>query len=227
MAGAAQRATDSAGDVVRGLEERQRAEVQAVLSRAARIVWLPALGFALALPGLIASLPWIHERGGLVRVLVLTFGAAAFGAILLSWATWPFRVKARIAPYFARELGPYGGPTRIAVRRGRALRREIAALDERARSLGVRPLSDFGFEDDLQGEAVRWHPAAEGLATVDALRAEPGTTAADLAQDLDVLASLLRLAADRGVAFSLVLRLENDDGQGALYECEMRQGHFW
>jgi hypothetical protein len=91
----------------------------------------------------------------------------------------------------------------------------------------VRPLSDFGFEDDLCGETVRWHAAADGLATVEALRADVGERAPDLALDLDALASVLRLAAERGVAFSLLLRVGDDHGQGALDESEARQGRLW
>ncbi len=115
----------------------------------------------------------------------------------------------------------------IAFPRGRALYREIAALDELARSTGAKPLSAFGFAYDHFEQEVRWHPASEGLATVQALRQSRGTHAPDVAEDLDALASVLRAAAAQGVAFSLVLRLNTKDNMQVVCTREVRQGSFW
>jgi hypothetical protein len=112
--------------------------------------------------------------------------------------------------------------------RGRALYREIAALEAAAERLCVRPLSDFGFTHDLYEEAVRWHPASDGLRTVAALRQEiQANSPPDLVQDLDALAAILRLADRRNIEFSLVLRLHAKDNMQGVCTREVRQGSYW
>jgi hypothetical protein len=162
---------------------------------------------------------------------VLLGGAAAFfGWALVGWLTWPLRIRPRIVPYFARPLAEHGGETSRAFRRGRGLYREIIALDELATALGVTRLSAFGFAYDHYGQEVRWHAAAEGRRTVEALRhglGAPLRAAPDVAGDLEALAAALRVAEERGIDWSLVLRLNRKDSLQAVSTLEGRQGSFW
>lgn len=48
----------------------------------------------------------------------------------------------------------------------------------------------------------------------------------DAALDLEVLASVLRVAADQGVDFCLALRIHKDSLQ-VVSSMELRQGRFW
>jgi hypothetical protein len=94
----------------------------------------------------------------------------------------------------------------------------------------VTPLSAFGFAYDHYDQQVRWHPAREGLRTVQTLR--QGLDARlravpDVAGDLEALALVLRAAADREIDFSLVLRLHATDSMQAVCTREVRQGSFW
>jgi hypothetical protein len=85
----------------------------------------------------------------------------------------------------------------------------------------------FGFGYDHYEQTVEWHPASEGLRTVDALReglGMLGPTGRDVGSDIDALASVLRTAADRGVEFSLVLRLHAKDDMQAVCTREVRNG---
>ncbi len=70
----------------------------------------------------------------------------------------------RVFPYFESEVGEIH-----TFLHGKALARHVKELDELAQSRGVRPLSEFGFHDDLDGEALVWHDPADGLATFDTL----------------------------------------------------------
>jgi len=196
--------------------------------------WIPlifVLGFAVSVLGLVPSIAESRGQGSPTPGL-FGFGVLAvlFGWAVAQWLVGPFPIRPRIVPYFTKELGPLGGPTVTAFRRGRELYRNLDALEGLAATLGVKPLSAFGFAYDHDGQDVRWHPAAEGLATIQALRrwlsGELGT-APDLAQDLDALASVLGVAAERGVDFSLVLRLFAKDSLQAVSTREIRQGSFW
>ena len=112
--------------------------------------------------------------------------------------------------------------------RGCALYREITTLDRLADSLGVEPLSAFGFAYDHYDQEVYWHAAAAGLRTAEALRQETGANAApDLTQDLDALVSVLHAAASQNVEFSLVLRLHTRNSMQDVCAREVRQGSFW
>jgi hypothetical protein len=99
--------------------------------------------------------------------------------------------------------------------RGKSLSRHIESLDEAARELGVRPLSDFvsidpeqvaDFLDD-EGEegfdmpALRQFKAEEGLATVRALAAHPAAQAKGVAEDLRDCERILGAAAQNGVGW--------------------------
>jgi hypothetical protein len=190
--------------------------------------WFKAIfvaGFGFAALGLFSSFQWWRDSGkvtvGLIGfgIFFVLFGMGVARSLL------PLRPKPRIVPYFLSELGPLGGDTITAFYRGRMIYLEIMALDALAKSLGVRPLSAFGFAYDHFGQAVHWHSANDGLATVNALR--QAVSSPGVVQDLDALASVLRTAAGKDVPFSLVLRVfENDNLQGVCTR-ETRQGHFW
>lgn len=195
------------------------------------IPWIFVIGLGVAILGLIPAIAMATERGApSPGLFVFAFFVALFGWGVVMWLTSPLAIKPRIVPYFARELAPCGGATMAGFRSGRRLYLEMGALDRLAGSLGVRTLSTFGFAYDHFEQEVRWHPADEGLRTIEALerglRGAP-RTAPGLADDLEALAAILRVAAERGVGFSLVLRLHAKDSLQAVCALEERQGSFW
>jgi hypothetical protein len=196
-----------------------------------RIPWIFVLGLAVSILGLVPSVAAFLDDGApTLTLFVFALSVVFFGWVVILWLTGPFPIRPRIVPYFTRELGKYGGTTMTAFARGRGLYREIVALEQLAGALGVTPLSAFGFAYDHYDQDVHWHAASEGLRTAEALRRNLGAhlvTAPDVARDLEALASVLRAAADRGVDFSLVLRLHAKDSMQAVCTREVRQGSFW
>jgi len=194
------------------------------------IPWIFVIGLCISMIGLVPALAALREEGALTRLVTFGLFAGLFGWAVLLWLLGPLLMKPRIVPYFMRELGELGGTTMAAFRRGRALYREIVALEHLAQTLGVKPLSAFGFAYDFYEQDVHWHPAAEGLHTIEALRhgldRQPRATP-DLVADLEALAQVVRSAAERGVDFSLVLRLHAKDNIQAVCTREIRQGSFW
>jgi hypothetical protein len=189
------------------------------------------IGLGVSILGLIPSIAAFRGDGSQTpSVAVFALFSVLFGYAVVAWLIGPFLLRPRIVPYFARELGSYGAETMTAFQRGCGLYQEIVPLEALARTLGVKPLAAFGFGYDHYAQKVQWHPASEGLRTVDALRQGLGThvpTARDVALDLDALASVLRTAVDQGVDFSLVLRLHAKDNMQAVCTLEVRQGSFW
>lgn len=210
--------------------QRQR-QVRFHLEQGAWIAWIPVVGFGLSSMGLVAARALARDGVALstTKLGLLWFGFLWFGLSLVLMLIWPFRIRPRIVPYFARQIEEHGGETSAAFRRGRGLYREIAALDERAATLGVTPLSAFGFGDDFYGQPVHWHAASEGVRTAEALRQGLGArllAARDVARDLEVLSAVLGVAADHGIDFSLTLRIQNDSLQ-VVSSMERRHGRFW
>ena len=190
--------------------------------------WISAIfvaGFAFSALGLFTATAALRDGGSIGARLVIF----AIFFVLFGWAVLrillPLRPRPRIVPYFASELEPYGGETMQAFRQGRALYLEIAVLDALARSLGVKPLSAFGFAYDHFGQQVAWHAAADGLATVEVLRDESKSPSA--AADLETLAGVLRIAARKEVPFALVVRLWERDNMQVVCTRETRYGAFW
>jgi hypothetical protein len=222
----------SQNDVSAILSEQCRHQVR--LARKRMTWWIPwifVLGLCVSILGLIPSIAAFREQGSpTLTVFVFACCAVFFGWVVVLWLIGPFLIRPRIVPYFTRELGAYGGTTMTAFARGRGLYREIVALEQLARALGVKPLSAFGFAYDHYEQEIHWHAAAEGLRTVAALRQGLSAhllTAPDVAQDLEALASVVRAAADQAVDFSLVLRLHAKDNMQAVCTREVRQGSFW
>jgi hypothetical protein len=195
------------------------------------IPWIFVVGLAISILGLIPSITAFRADGSqTLSVAVFSLFSVLFGWAVILRLVGPFLLRPRIVPYFARELGRYGGETMTAFRRGRGLYREIVALEKLSQAVGVTPLAAFGFAYDHYEQKVQWHPASEGVQTVEALRhglGALGPTAPDVALDLDALASVLRAAAERGVDFALVLRLYAKDNMQAVCTREVRQGSFW
>jgi hypothetical protein len=100
---------------------------------------------------------------------------------------------------------------------GKSLSRHIESLDEAARELGVRPLSDFFSADPeqmvefMQGEGIeagdgelpplQQFTAQDGLATVRALASHAAARANGVAQDLRECERILSAAAQHGVCW--------------------------
>jgi hypothetical protein len=226
------RMTSNGSDVRAVLEEQRQRQLRFHLKQGAWIAWVPVVGFGLSSMGLIAARALAQDGVGLstAKLAFLWFGFVSFGLGLAALLTVPFRLKARIVPYFARQIAEYGGKSARAFVRGRGLYREIAALENLADTLGVKPLSTFGFADDFYGQKVQWHAASEGVKTVEALRQGLGArlpAALDAAHDLEALASVLRVAADQGVDFCLALRIHRKDSLQVVSSMELRQGRFW
>ncbi len=96
---------------------------------------------------------------------------------------------------------------------GKSISREMEALDDAARQLGVRPLSEFFSADPeqlaefLDGEnAIELPPlqqftAQEGLATVRALLAHPTARTDGVTEDLRQYERILNAAAEHGIGW--------------------------
>ncbi|NBV24604.1 MAG: hypothetical protein EBS05_22120 [Proteobacteria bacterium] len=98
---------------------------------------------------------------------------------------------------------------------GKSLSRHMDALDEAARSLGVKPLSEFfsadpaeaaafmadeGMEpDDLELPPLQHYTAADGLVTVRALVNHEAGKADDVGQDLSDCERILTAADQHGI----------------------------
>ena len=139
---------------------------------------------------------------------------------------------ARIVPYFAEQLGDSE-----CYKHGRAVARNCEKLDRLADRISTRRLSSFGFDDDLRGETLTWHPADIGLKSVTDLlehldqlpvSGRSDETAdgdlTEMASDLERFESALRSAAERDVRFCLVLLYatgtkvrEHDLGEGSFF----------
>ena len=100
---------------------------------------------------------------------------------------------------------------------GKSLSRHMESLDEAARQLGVRPLSEFFSADPEQlasfmesegvdvGDAapppLQQFTALDGLATVRALAAHPAARVDGVAEDLRECEHILSAAAQHGVGW--------------------------
>jgi len=100
---------------------------------------------------------------------------------------------------------------------GKSLSRHMESLDEAARQLGVRPLSEFFSADpkqvasfmegegmeagDIEFPPLQQFTAQDGLATVRALAAHAAARADGVAQDLAECERILSAAAQHGVGW--------------------------
>ncbi len=158
---------------------------------------------------------------------LILFAALADALFILFQLSQPCGINymvqhAHVVPYFDKKVGEID-----TFCHGQSLARHGTALDEAARSLGVTPLSAFGWNDDMDHEKVEWHEPSEGLKTVNALllvvqRGELAWVDQEaIAADLKRVAHALTRAEERAIQFSLLLRHEG--GTSGL-EWEARQG---
>jgi len=193
------------------------------------IPWIFVIGFCVSALGLfIAVASYLDGRPKWLMIILFVFFFLQFAAAVILWLTSPLRIKPRIVPYFARKLGDYGGANSAAFKRGRALYLEIDVLEKFAAASNVTPLSAFGFADDYYEQQVQWHGADDGLRSVTALRRGlAAQTESELAHDLAALEAALRIAAEQGVEFCLLLRRLKKDSRQAVEAGELRSGRFW
>lgn len=195
--------------------------------------WIPLIfvaGLGVSAYGLVPAIAVFRDSRSASLLILFGIFTVFFGWAVGLWLLGPCLMRPRIVPCFARELGPYGGEAMAAFRRGRALYRESAALEQLAERLGVKPLSAFGFADDYYEQAVCWHSASEGIRSIEAFLRGLGSlpaAAPGVDEDLRTLASVLRIAADQRVDFSLMLRLSAKDSMQVVRTREVRQGSFW
>jgi hypothetical protein len=195
--------------------------------------WIPLIfvaGLGVSVYGLVPAIAVFRDSRSASLLVLFGIFTLVFGWAVGLWLLGPFLMRPRIVPCFARELGPYGGEAMAAFHRGRTLYRESAGLDRLAESLGVKPLSAFGFADDYYEQEVSWHAPSDGIRSIEALLQGLGSlaaTAPGVDEDLRTLASVLRIAGDRGVDFSLMLRLSAKDSLQVVRTREVRQGSFW
>ena len=159
-------------------------------------------------------------------VVALTGGFLFRGA----WGNWHV---CAIVPYFERRRTG-GGSGRSGYREqmppGSALARNCQRLDELALSNGTKPLSFFGFDDDLVGEVLHWHDAAEGLATIEGLLKAVASKHSEfpdsdaIVEDLQDMRFYLKDAASARIRFCFLLR----EGVGRSgHEDAVRKGCLW
>jgi hypothetical protein len=89
--------------------------------------WIPLLfvvGLGVSSFGLVPAIAVFREGGSAALLALFAVFTVLFGWAVALWLLGPLLFRPRIVPYFARELGPYGGETMAAFRRGRALYRE-------------------------------------------------------------------------------------------------------
>ena len=193
--------------------------------------WISVIGIFVSVVGFVPTFLLARQAGSpSVMPYLFAASALAFGWVWIMGAIGHRHFSPRIVPYFERQVLPPDGATMAAFRGGRGLYRDLIGLDRWSAALGVEPLSRFGFADDCYDQEVSWHRASDGLRTVWALQKAldsdpdlPDHVVADLA----ALEAALSMAAERGVAFSLVLRLAAKDSLQAVATGEKRQGSFW
>lgn len=120
------------------------------------------------------------------------------------------RHSVTLVPYFESRLGDAA-----TFGLGADVARNCELLDGLASRAGLAPLSAFGFNDDLDGEELRWHAAADGLVTVRGLlrllEDHPGLVPRqdEVRNELLNIQDALAKAAAKGVRFCFHLRVWN------------------
>ena len=189
-------------------------------STAASVIGWILLG-GIAVGFLAATLLNFH----LAHPILATISALLF-TLSLSWIFAAIRDRSIISilPYFDK-LVP--GPQTFC--HGHALARNSKQVDAFAEVQGLKPISVFGFNDDLMGETVQWHDPADGLATVTgliiAMESQPAgwKEAAAILADLRRILEALTAARQTGARFCFLVRL----GNGASgHEMDLRRGYF-
>jgi hypothetical protein len=169
----------------------------------------------------------VFDEPTLINVVVGLFFLAAF-----VWFTWFWLLRGikhnficRIVPYFESMVG-FGKIH--AFKGGIELARQSRRLDDLACQIGVRPLSDFGFKDDQDGQELVWYNSSEGINTIIRLKEQlqNNQKAISLVQELDVLQNNLEQAKDKNIRFCLLIRSGLDKMISPM-EMDNRKGFFW
>ncbi|RYG67113.1 hypothetical protein EON80_14225 [bacterium] len=171
--------------------------------------------FAAAAIGLLCRA--INDGGNLV-LASLTIGAFVFSLWLASAS---LNAPLQLALYFENRVdGNIVWSEPIA--------RNLVYLDARAKADSEKPLSLFGFRDDLAGQEIIWHEASLGLETVTALtkklrdNANLDQETALIIADLAQLQERLQTAVEDGTRFCFILKTPGMSGM----EADQRKGHF-
>lgn len=128
----------------------------------------------------------------------------------------------RLIPYFKSHVGEID-----TYLNGQTLARHCQQLDDLAQHLRVRPISYFGFNDDLRNEPLTWHAPADGLHTVSAILKSLEENKSDEGISNDVLADLkkwrdaLGRASEMDIPFCVLL-LHGNSTSG--HEWSIRKG---
>lgn len=157
---------------------------------------------------------------GLTTVLFFLLGYWLIVSLLQN------RVAGRVVLYFKSFL-------KVDVfTKGSAVAKNCEFLDKDAKSLGIRGLSDFGFNDDFLGEKLDWFDPNEGVEAFSLLidKVEKSTESYhrrdELLQDLQDMLDALLLAQKEGVYFCLIFRYGADELISPM-EMDERTGSFW
>ncbi len=157
-------------------------------------------------------------------LLAAFFGALfiLFGLIGAFVSIYDTTRYVQIIPYFQRQLG--GIDTFFA---GRTMVCFLKQLDRIAEKQNSKPISSFGFADDLLGEELVWHDPKIGLQTIYAIQSVmqqsniPDAIGRPLLSDLTKWQHALERAASEQVSFCVLLR-HGDSTSG--HEWDVRQG---
>jgi hypothetical protein len=188
--------------------------------RASRAAWWAVGGTALVAAVLLGGTLYWHVPPAMAAVGGAVF--LAFGLLGGLGGLYDTRVHVRLIPYFRAPVGQIDTFTA-----GRALARYLSQLDKLAVDHGWKPISAFGFNDDLRGESLIWHDAADGLQTVTGLLRILENSASDepvppeLLEDLRRWAVALQRASAAKIPFCVLL-LHGNVTSG--HEWSVRQG---
>lgn len=171
----------------------------------------------------------VSGLAGTVFGIVPPFVTAFFGAIFILFgliaglgSIYDTKRYVQVILYFQRRLG--GIETFLA---GQTMVRYLAQLDLIATNQSVKPISSFGFADDLLGEEVVWHDPGIGLQSICAIQSAvqqsnvPDAIARPLLSELAKWQHALERAAAEHVAFCVLLRHGNSTSG---HEWDVRQG---
>ncbi len=122
-------------------------------------------------------------------------------------------VRPKIIPYFSERL--MDDTASEAHCSGHTLAAQCGALDEICAKSGARPVSDYGFLDDLEGDELIWFEPAEMIKTFETLAAairqlgSKNEMVDKLRNEIDVMLRALYVARDRNINVCLHLRYGN------------------
>jgi hypothetical protein len=180
--------------------------------------------------GVLVYYEWIRQEPNTKSIAGLVFFLVAF-----FYFTWVLLLRnfrehfiCRIVPYFEKRVATYPDTQPSAFSSGVCLASQCRQLDLWAQGVGARPLSDFGFRDDRDGQKLAWYDTSEGLHTVNALiqKVAGEKVHDDLMNDLVRLRDYLQKAQAQGIRFCLIVRAGLDKWISPV-EMDNRKGFFW